>query len=187
MPGGRIIHLWWNQSNWLENWAITSKDGRGAGKRVFLSGSFSYRRKEPSTRLLYANQTALHRPPPLHLAFFFPLRSHLISLPFKKERKKILYISYIYTYIYTYIYIHIYIYISIYIYIYNFRFPRCDIYSTWRDTAENSWISRSPESSNPLLICPSSRRPLLPYRSGRWILLLPPWSFYPAEQVTIDR
>jgi len=61
------------------------------GKGFFFPGALAIAGK--SRRHVSYMQT---KPPYIGLhrciAFFFPLRSHLISLPFKKERKKIIYI-----------------------------------------------------------------------------------------------
>lgn len=137
-------------SNYVKGWACSREKG-------FLLGSFSYRRKEPSTRLL-CKPNRLTSASTVASAFFFLLRSHLSLSPFqdkKKRKKDIIYIIYRYTYIYIYI-------------IFAFLAAIYTL-STSHDTAENSWISRSPESAsenNPLRTSPSSRRPLLPYRSG---------------------
>jgi hypothetical protein len=74
-------------SNYVKGWACSREKG-------FLLGSFSYRRKEPSTRLL-CKPNRLTSASTVASAFFFLLRSHLSLSPFqdkKKRKKDIIYI-----------------------------------------------------------------------------------------------
>jgi hypothetical protein len=75
-------------SNYVKGWACSREKG-------FLLGSFSYRRKEPSTRLL-CKPNRLTSASTVASAFFFLLRSHLsLSLSRQEEEEKRYYIYHI--------------------------------------------------------------------------------------------
>lgn len=158
-----------------ENSAITSKDGRGCGKKEISFEEALAIAGKRRRHVSYANQTALHRrPPPFHPHFS---SSHLpLSLDRPVSRKKEIQ-DIIYLYIYIYVYINN-----------NFRFRCCDIYFETRrddDTAENSWISRSPESANHPSIHPLlSPRPAVVLLSS--LIIDPPGRSSAAELVFLS-
>jgi hypothetical protein len=126
--------------NWMGRMEqLRQRMGCGAGKRYFFSGAFAIAEGKKCRHASYAKQTAFH------LSHF---SSSLLVINKKKNKgaKKKLYIS------------------SIFIF---FAFLAARYIYTSRDTAER--IPGFPEAPNrsPHHRSPSSRRPLLPYRSIR--------------------